>query len=107
MTYALAIHEFEGIWRVYCNICRKDLGTMSISTLKSALAFAVNKGGVMCPECRTECCHRCNVHQQRGLHSSGFCWFCREENDAGMVLVFEGRTSCLVNQNSREPREVK
>jgi len=89
MSYALTIHEEENVWGVYCSQCRKWLGTMSSEALGEAISFAVGKGGVMCPECRKNCCKQCFLHQPKALHSSGICWFCRDANPDRKVMTFE------------------
>lgn len=87
MSYALAVNEAESVWRVYCNVCRNDLGTMTPLILKRAMAFAAAKGGVMCPGCREQCCKICGIFINRDIVPGGFCWFCQEEKDGGMVLT--------------------
>ncbi len=105
MSYALGFNEFEGIWRVYCNVCRVDMGTMSISTLKSALAFAVEKGGVMCPDCRLARCKTCgNPHSCSPL-LDGVCYFCLWDQEAEEARSECEKRACLVDQNSRDTRE--
>lgn len=101
MSYALTVNEIEGVWRVYCNVCRDDMGTMTIETLKAALAFAVDRGGVMCPSCRSRRCRRCGIQPRLEIPESGLCIFCEWESSAGFVLETDKEQSCLVNQNSR------
>lgn len=105
MSYALAVNELEGVWRVYCCQCREDIGTMTSTVLQRALVFSAKKGGVLCPSCRAKCCRRCGLMPHYPLHHSGFCFFCREENEAGMVLHVDDFPSCLVNLNSRDEGE--
>jgi len=98
MSYAIAKNELEGVWRVYCNVCRKDMGTMTVNVLKEALVFAVEKGGVMCPECRSGRCIKCGLKPSAPLTKRGWCWFCERDEESL-------EDSCLVNQNSRIARE--
>lgn len=93
MSYAIARNELEAVWRVYCNVCRKDIGTMTVEVLKQALAFAVERGGVMCPECRKGRCRQCGHFPHFGLPETGLCVFCEWDNRCW-------DDSCLVNQKS-------
>ncbi len=86
MTYALAVRETETAWRVFCNHCRVDVGTMLGETLRQALIATVNRGGVMCPGCRAQCCRVCGIFLNRDFVPGGFCWFCDEEGKEGMVV---------------------
>ncbi len=107
MTYALAVNEFEGIWRVYCNVCRVDMGTMSITSLKWALDFAAKRGGVMCPDCRAARCVKCGTSPSSHALLNGVCGFCLWEADAEEAREMLEKPACLVNQNSRKPRETE
>lgn len=102
MSYAIAKNEAEAMWRVYCNVCRKDIGTMTAEVLKQAMTFAIDKGGVMCPECRAERCKGCGLKPRYRLSSEGLCVFCGWDREIWEDDQEPEEMSCLVNLNSRD-----
>lgn len=52
---------YPGTWRVWCNQCGYDLETMTTDTLIAAIRATVNRGGVLCPECRDYTCDGCGT----------------------------------------------
>ena len=57
----LAEQDRFGKFRVTCPICWVDMGTMSGETLQRAIMHNLDRGGVMCPECRHTTCDFCGI----------------------------------------------
>jgi len=84
MTYAIVTRESEARWRLFCNRCRKDLETINSEVLRHALLATVQRGGIMCPDCRRERCSRCGMKPERGYNDQGLCAFCEWETNDGL-----------------------
>lgn len=105
MSNAFAVNEFEGVWRIYCNVCRADMGTMTGETLRDALCWAIKRGGVKCLECRKKACENCGYIPENVELEDGLCWFCFWDVGGGKGDALVHVSSCLVNHKSRETRE--
>ena len=120
MTYALCSCTSDNVYRVACVDCRVDLGTMTAEILRRAIIFAIEFGGVKCPDCRAISCNSCGEIPYRGLDLAGHCFFCKV--DAGLLEAQENegllelqiladkqtdgevvceQDACLVKQKSR------
>lgn len=47
---------------VQCNLCLKDIGTMTADGIKRAIFRCLGRGGILCPECRQHTCDVCTVY---------------------------------------------
>ncbi len=105
MTYALVINEGENRYRLFCNQCRVDLGTVNGEAMTKALILTVSRGGVMCPGCRARYCEKCGNPNSCSPLVDGVCYFCLWETEAEEDWLEQERKACLVDQKSRTHRE--
>lgn len=80
-TLAFADRTLAG-WLVSCLRCRQEVGTMTSEVLRYAVLSTANRGGVLCPECRSTACVKCGFDlsdDKRADSEKGFCVFCALE----------------------------
>jgi len=66
---------------VFCLRCKKDMGSMTGKALRWAIMATSERGGVLCPNCRSESCYNCGVglFAVKGCEARIFCDICGPE----------------------------
>jgi hypothetical protein len=102
MTITYATQTGDGIYEVNCSVCLNSVGTFRMRMLELAIKATVDKGGIMCSNCRPKHCVVCGTEVQKSIsisrpECSSFCRLCTLNLDQGMTLS----EITLCNANSR------
>ncbi len=106
--------EETGHWDVFCLRCQTSIGTFDSETLRVAVHSTMFRGGILCPECRSESCMQCgNELRAKGWYhvsdksevKGPYCLFCDMEIEEEETMKTLAVVPCLVPQNSKKGQE--
>lgn len=79
-SFVEANRQTENTWEVFCIRCKASIGVMKSDTLVRASLWALNKGGVQCPDCRQESCEKCGQEIMAQIHFGPLiCFGCKHD----------------------------